>query len=42
MARYLVLLMGFFATFCGIMYNDFASLPIEVFGGTCYDMQTGA
>ena len=37
-ARYLVLLMGFFATFNGICYNDFMSLPIE--GGTCYDIIT--
>jgi len=21
--------MGFFATFCGFLYNDFASIPIE-------------
>jgi len=32
----LILLMGFFATFCGMMYNDFASIPIEIFGGSCY------
>lgn len=35
-AWYLILLMGFFATFCGLLYNDFASLPIEIFGGSCY------
>lgn len=28
--------MGFFAFFVGILYNDFASLPIEFFGGSCY------
>ena len=28
-ARYLLFLMGFFATFCGICYNDFMSLPVE-------------
>ena len=34
-ARYLVLLMGFFAFYCGWMYNDFFSIPIDAFG-TCY------
>lgn len=34
MARYLITMMGFFATYCGICYNDFMSIPIE--GGTCY------
>ncbi len=41
-ARYLILLMGFFATFCGILYNDFASMPIEIFGGSCYNANTNA
>lgn len=36
--RYLLLLMGFFATFCGLMYNDFASLPL-FYGSSCYDIQ---
>ena len=26
--------MGFFATFCGMCYNDFTSIPID--GGSCY------
>lgn len=34
-ARYLLLLMGFFAFFAGWMYNDFLSIPINIFG-TCY------
>ncbi|CAI2384297.1 unnamed protein product [Moneuplotes crassus] len=29
-ARYLLLLMGFFSFFCGFMYNDFMSIPIEL------------
>lgn len=33
--RYLLLLMGFFSTFCGFMYNDFMSLPLEL-NRSCY------
>jgi V-type H+-transporting ATPase subunit a len=35
-ARYLLLMMGFFAFYCGWIYNDFISLPLPVFG-TCYE-----
>lgn len=34
--RYLFLLMGFFATFCGIVYNDFMAIPIFAMD-TCYE-----
>lgn len=34
-ARYLILMMGFFAVFCGLMYNDFMSIPIEI--SSCYE-----
>jgi V-type H+-transporting ATPase subunit a len=34
-ARYLLLFMGFFAFYCGWMYNDFLSLPLGIFG-SCY------
>jgi V-type H+-transporting ATPase subunit a len=34
-ARYLLLLMGFFAFYAGWLYNDFFSIPIESFG-SCY------
>jgi len=34
-ARYLLLLMGFFATFCGLLYNDMMSIPLEL-GRSCY------
>jgi V-type H+-transporting ATPase subunit a len=34
--RYLLLFMGFFAFYCGWMYNDFLSIPLGIFG-TCYD-----
>jgi len=36
--RYMLLMMGFFATFCGFMYNDFASIPL-FFRTSCYDIQ---
>ena len=35
-ARYFLLLMGFFAVYCGFLYNDFLSVPIDT--GTCYDI----
>lgn len=34
-ARYLLLFMGFFALYCGALYNDFFSIPIGIFG-SCY------
>jgi V-type H+-transporting ATPase subunit a len=36
-ARYLVLLMGIFAFYCGICYNDFTSIPVEA--GSCYEVR---
>lgn len=35
--RYMILLMGMFALYCGIIYNDFMSLPMNLMGYTCYD-----
>jgi V-type H+-transporting ATPase subunit a len=35
--RYMILLMGFFGTYMGFIYNDFMSLPLELFGKGCYD-----
>lgn len=37
-ARYLLLLMGFFATFCGFLYNDLAGLSLMMFK-SCYKPQ---
>lgn len=34
-ARYLVTMMGFFALYCGFIYNDFLSLKLDLFG-SCY------
>ena len=38
-ARYFLLLMGIFATYCGLLYNDFLSIPIDI--GSCYNMTGG-
>jgi V-type H+-transporting ATPase subunit a len=35
MARYLIALMGFFAIFNGLIYNEIFSMPIEIFH-SCY------
>jgi len=34
--RYMLLLMGFFATYMGVIYNDFMSLPANLFGEGCF------
>lgn len=36
----MLLLMGFFATYCGFIYNDLMSLPLDLFG-TCYSNKAG-
>ena len=33
--RYIFLLMGFYSLFCGIIYNDFMSIPLSLFS-SCY------
>lgn len=35
--RYLVLMMGFFATYCGSIYNEMFSIPWDLWG-TCYTL----
>ena len=34
--RYLVVLMGFFALYCGCIYNEFMSIPSNLWG-SCYE-----
>ena len=36
--RYMVLMMGFFAFYCGWVYNDFLGMDLNVFG-SCYTIQ---
>ena len=36
-ARYFILLLGFFSVFCGLLYNDFLSIPI--YFKSCYPKQ---
>jgi V-type H+-transporting ATPase subunit a len=36
--RYLLLMMGFFSAFSGLLYNDFAAVPLN-FISTCFDKQ---
>jgi V-type H+-transporting ATPase subunit a len=40
-ARYLFLLMGFFATYCGFIYNDMMAMPLNLFG-SCYENVEGS
>lgn len=36
--RYLLLLMGFFSFYCGWIYNDFTSVPLKLFGNSCFNI----
>eukprot|EP00347_Sterkiella_histriomuscorum_P018134 403346660 len=40
-ARYLFLTMGFFATYCGFIYNDMMAMPLNLFG-SCYENIPGS
>ena len=35
--RYLLTMMGFFAVYCGLIYNDCMSISLDLFG-SCYDL----
>ena len=35
--RYVLLLMGMFAVYCGIIYNDCLSIPVNAWGSSFYD-----
>jgi V-type H+-transporting ATPase subunit a len=37
MMRYLFLMMGFFAMFCGLIYNEFFAIPMSIFGSSDYE-----
>jgi len=38
--RYMLFMMAFFSVYCGLMYNDFMSLPLNLFA-SCYNVKTG-
>lgn len=37
--RYLIFMMGFMATYCGFIYNEFFAMPLNIFG-SCYNNYT--
>jgi V-type H+-transporting ATPase subunit a len=39
--KYLLLMMGFFAVYCGFLYDDFASIPFEFWQKSAWNMRTG-
>lgn len=39
MIRYLILLMGLFAFYNGLVYNEFFAIPTQLFGNSCYSSE---
>lgn len=37
--RYMLCMMGFFALYCGWIYNDFMAISIDMFG-SCYELHS--
>lgn len=37
--RYILLMMGFFAMFCGLIYNEFFAIPMTIFGRSYYKLE---
>ena len=35
-ARYIFFMLGLFSTYCGFIYNDMMSMPLNLFG-SCYE-----
>jgi V-type H+-transporting ATPase subunit a len=34
--RYVILLMAIFSIYCGLLYNEFFSVPFHIFGSSAY------
>ena len=34
LGRYMIAMMGFFSVYAGLIYNDFFSLPLDLFGSS--------
>lgn len=39
--RFMLLSLGFFGTYMGLIYNDFMSIPLKIFGESCFTVDEG-